>query len=355
MNRIMIFDLKNKEHFMKWISVVLLMSLVAVQSVFASGGNRTGTGGSAQLLIPVGARDLALAGSTISTSSGIEALFWNPAGITKSGQSANVMFSHMSYIADIGVEYGAASANFAGIGTFAISIKSLSIGDMLVTTTLDPDGTGEVFSPQFFTVGGTFARQLSDRISVGVTANLVSERIANVSTNGVAFNVGVMYDNLASVNGLSLGVVVKNVGPQMSYSGPGLYALGGSTGQNSADNFVQRESAPFELPSTIEFGMGYRYQVNDNNDLLLSGTFQSNNFSGDEYKGGLEYGYNNNFFARVGYTGSPVEQSPDYIYGFTTGVGFAYAFEGTQVSFDYAYRSVKYFSGNHVISIKLGF
>lgn len=340
---------------MKRIWFMIFVCACTLQYAYGSGGNRTGTGGAGQLIIPVGARDLAMAGASVSTTEGIEALYWNPAGITKSTNSTNVMFSHMSYIADIGVEYGAVSTNFEGIGTFALSIKSLSIGDMLVTTTNDPDGTGQTFSPQFFTVGASFARHLSDRISVGLTTSLVGERIADVSSNGVSFTVGVTYDNLASVNGLSLGVVVKNIGPQMTYTGPGLYAQGSSPGQNSPDNFVSREAAPFELPSSIEFGMGYHYAVGSNSDLLFSGTFQNNNFSGDEYKGGFEYGYNNNFFIRAGYMGSPESQSPDYIYGFTGGVGIAYAFEGTELSFDYAYRAVKYFDGNHIISIKVGF
>jgi hypothetical protein len=331
------------------------MLAAALQSVLASGGNRTGTGGAAQLQIPIGARDLAMGGATISTSSGIEALYWNPAGIAKSSTGASLMFSHMSYIADIGVDYGAASANFEGLGTFALSIKSLSIGEMLVTTTQNPDGTGQTYSPQFFVAGATFAKQLSDRISVGVTANLVSERIAEVSSSGVAFNVGVMYENLGSINGLSLGVAVKNVGPQMKYDGPGLYASAAVPGQNRGANLITIEAAPYELPSTIEFGLGYHYAFSGNNALQISGTFQNNNFSGDEYRGGVEYGYNNNFFVRAGYSGSPASQSDDYIYGLTAGAGVAYDFEGTQISFDYAFRSVKYFDGNHIISIKLGF
>lgn len=346
-----------KEQIMKRITIVISLLFIAatLQLVYASGGNRTGTGGSPQLLVPTGARDLAMGGATISTTSGIEALFWNPAGIAKSKTGASIMFSHMSYIADIGVDYGAASANFEGIGTIALSIKSLSIGEMLVTTTQDPDGTGQTYSPQFFIAGATFAKQLSDRISVGVTANLVSERIAEASAGGVAFNVGVMYENLGSVNGLSLGVAVKNVGPQMKYDGPGLYAQGTVPGQNRSANLLKIEAAPYELPSTIEFGLGYHYSFSDNNSLQLSGTFQNNNFSGDEYKGGVEYGYNNNFFLRAGYTGSPSSQTDDYLYGFTAGAGVSYDFEGTQVAFDYAFRTVKYFDGNHVICVKLGF
>ncbi len=39
--------------------------------------------------------------------------------------SASVMFSHMSHIADIGVEYGAVSTNFEGFGVVSLSLKSL--------------------------------------------------------------------------------------------------------------------------------------------------------------------------------------------------------------------------------------
>jgi len=353
----MIMTLTYKEQIMKRILSILLLLFGAVtfQHLYASGGNRTGSGGAAELLIPTGARDLAMGGATISTTSGIDALFWNPAGIANAKSSVNMMFSHMSYIADIGVSYGAVSANFEGIGTFALSIKSLSIGEMLVTTTLDPDGTGQTYSPQFFIAGATFAKQLSDKISVGITANLVSERIADVNTSGTSFNIGVMYANLASINGLSLGVAVKNIGPQLKFEGPGLYQQGTVSNQNRPANFMGLEAASFELPSTFEFGLGYRYAMEGNSSIQIAGTFQNNNFSGDEYKSGLEYGYNNNFFARVGYSASPSNQDPNYIYGFTAGAGIAYPMEGVDIAFDYAYRAVKYFDGNHTISIKLGF
>ena len=202
--------------------IIAVLALWMTDEAMAGPGNRTGTGGSAQLLIPVGARDLAMGGSTISTTRGIESLFWNPAGVARAVSSANVIFSHMSYIADIGVEYGAVSGKFGDLGTIALSVKSLSVGEIPVTTTDNPDGTGQFYSPQFFTAGLTYSRMLSDRISVGVTTNLISERISDVSASGVAFNVGVIYDNLADMAGLSLGVVVKNIGPQMRFDGPAL-------------------------------------------------------------------------------------------------------------------------------------
>lgn len=337
--------------------VLCVMSLVMLMCItaYAGGGNRIGTAGATELLVPFGARDIAMGGSTVATTSGLDALFWNPAGLTKSASGANVTFSHMSYIADIGVEYGAVSASFEGFGTLALNMKALSVGDIPVTTTANPDGTGETFSPQFFVAGFTFARQLNDRIAVGITSNLITERMSEVSASGVSFSVGLTYDNLADMKGLSLGVVMKNIGPQMKYDGSALYRLGSVADQNRGNSYVKIDAASFELPSTLEFGLGFRPAMSGENSLLVSTTFQNNNFSGDEYKVGAEYGYNNMFFVRGGYSLSPKSQDDDYLYGLTLGAGINYQMETTTVSFNYAYRAVKYFDGNHVVAISFGF
>jgi hypothetical protein len=338
------------------ILIVLILVLATSFEGIAGPGNRTGTGGAAQLLVPVGARDLAMGGSTISTTKGIESLFWNPAGVAKSDNSANLIFSHMSYIADIGVEYGAVSGRFGDLGTFALSVKSLSVGDIPVTTTENPDGTGQNYSPQFFTAGITYSRLLSDRISVGLTTNLVSERISDVSATGVAVNVGVIYDNLADLNGLSLGVVVKNIGPQMQFDGPALYVVGDVGDQNRPPQYVKLESAPFELPASIELGMGYKAAMSENADVLVSGAFQSNNFSEDEYKVGAEGVINKMFFLRAGYSFAPsTPDDSEYLYGFTVGAGIEYNLGDALLAVDYAFRDVEFFSGNHVFAIRLGF
>lgn len=340
---------------LRMLFLAVLLVAVVVNAVFAGAGNRRGTGGATELLVPVGARDLAMGGSTIATTSGIEALFWNPAGSAKINNSATLMLSHMDYIADIGLEYGAVAANFEGFGVVSFNIKSLSVGAIAVTTTQNPDGTGQTFTPQFITAGATFARQLSDRIAVGITANLVTERLGDVSTSGFAFNAGVIYDNLGEVPGLSLGVAVKNIGPQMTFDGPGLYQLATVNDQNRPSQYYKIDSAPFELPSTLEFGIGYKSTLNDQTSLLLSSTFQNNNFSGDEYKVGGELAYNNFLFIRGGYSMSPKSQEDDYLYGLTAGAGLNYQMEGLTITVDYAYRAVKYFDGNNVFSVKLGF
>ncbi len=340
-------------------SLILLAVLVLLAglttSLYAGAGNRTGTNGAAELLIPVGTRDLAMGGATIAMTRGVEALYWNPAGVAKITNSVGVYFSHMSYIADIGVDYGAVSANFEGIGVLSLNIKSLSIGDIIETTTQDPDGTGKTFSPQFFTVGLTYSRQLSDRIAVGLTSHLITERMADVSATGVAFNVGVIYDNLASIDGLSLGVVAKNIGPEMSFSGSGLNRQASVVGQNRGPAYYTINAAPFELPSTLEFGLGYKRNIDGSNAFLLGMAFQNNNYSDDEYKLGAEYSYQDVLFVRGGGNFSQAESETQYLFGPTFGAGVHTALGTIDVTFDYAFRSVDIFENNHVFSLKLGF
>ncbi|MFA6599004.1 MAG: PorV/PorQ family protein [Ignavibacteriaceae bacterium] len=335
--------------------LIIVFALQFTLDVYAGGGNRTGTGGATQLQIPVGPRGIAMGEANIATSHGVEALFWNPAGVARISSSADVMFSHMSYIADIGVEYGAVAANFEGFGVIALSLKSLAIGDIPVTTTHDPDGTGATFAPQMLTAGLTYARQLTDRISVGITTNIVMETLGEVNSTGVAFNVGVMYETLGDIEGLNLGIAMKNVGPQMQYDGSGLMSLASASDLQRPPSYLKVEAASFDLPSSFEMGLGYKMNLGEVNALQFSGAYQTNNYSGDEYKLGAEYGYNKMFFARVGYQGAPQVSSENYLYGITAGAGIHYDLGGIAVTVDYAYRDAKYFNGNHVFALSLGF
>jgi hypothetical protein len=337
------------------LKILLAFILLLAVDAFAGSGKRTGTGGAAELLIPVGPRGIAMAEANIATSKGIEALYWNPAGVALMQNNADVIFSHMSYIADIGVEYGAVAANFEGFGVLSFSIKSLGVGDILVTTTANPDGTGDTFSPTFIVAGLSYSRQLTETISVGLTGNFISERMADVSASGFAFDVGVMYNNLADIHGLSLGVVIKNLGPEMKYDGGGLFHEGQIDDVNRPPTFYKVDAAPFELPSNFQLGLGYAPVLDEMNFLQFSGIYQNNNFSGDEYKLGGEYGYNDLFFVRAGYQFAPQLDSDAYLYGFTAGVGINYEIENFGLKVDYAFRDVEFFDANHVIALTLGF
>ena len=135
----------------------------------------------------------------------------------------------MSYLADIGVDYGAVGVTFPSVGTFAASFKSLAFGNIPVTTEDNPDGTGSTYSPTFMVGGLTYSRVLSDRISVGATFNFINETIMSTSAAGFAFDAGVEYNGLL-VPELKLGVAIKNLGPNMTFTGSNLLRQGSTVG-----------------------------------------------------------------------------------------------------------------------------
>ncbi len=320
---------------------------------------RIGTAAAPELLIPVGARDLAMGGSSIGTTSGIDALHYNPAGLGRLTGAAEGTVSHMSYIADINVNYGAVGINFGGFGTLGLSIKALDFGDIPMTTTDDPEGVaGRTFNPSFITLGFSYARAFTDAITAGGTIKLISENLHRVSGKGVAMDFGVQYHGVAGFKGVNLGVALKNVGPQVSFDGPGLLRLGDAADGRRPTQYYSSEAASWELPTSVEIGFAYENKFAESVSYSLNTTYANNNLALDGYRFGGELGYameNLKLAGRAGYELSDKGATDEQIFGPTLGFGLTYITEGLDITVDYAYRSVDLFNSNNVFSLKLGF
>lgn len=335
---------------------VLILNAIICMTAFAGNTNRTGTAGAQELLIPVGGSGVALGGSNAAFAIGTDAIYWNPAGLSRMTFATEAYFSHMSYIADIGVDYGAVGVNFSGVGTFAASFKSIAFGNIPVTTEDDPDGTGSTYSPTYVVAGLSYSRLLSDRISVGANFNLVSETIMSTSATGFSLDAGVQYNGLI-VPELKLGVVVKNLGPNMTYSGSNLYHQQAGVGSSG---WYSNVAASFELPSQMEVALAYDKKLDEMNDVSVFGDFENNNYSSDVYKVGLQYAFDNLIFVRGGYNFAPQAPKDEtgqsaQIYDWSLGAGLNYNFGGVNITFDYAYRHVVLLTPNNVFTVKLGF
>jgi hypothetical protein len=342
-------------------SVVCLILLLGILSMtgLAANKSRIGTAGAQELLIPVGASGAALGSSAGIFMKGVDAIYWNPAGLSHIGSSVEAMFSSMSYIADVNVAYGVIGVQAGEIGTLGFSVKSISFGEIQRTTVEYPDGTGELYSPSYLTLGVTYSRLLTDRISIGLTGYVVSEKILNMSATGLVFDVGIQYHNLG-IQGLMLGLAVKSIGPNMKFGGSNAYVQATAPGTDRGQQNYTVEMAGFEMPTMMEIGVGYTKKLDDKNGFALGAMFRNNNYQDDEYNVGTEYNFNDMVFIRGGYTFSPqVDKDPTgatgYIYDWTLGAGFKYDLGGIGLAVDYAYRNVKYFEGNNVFSIQLAF
>ncbi len=340
------------------VAIVLCLALVFAVSSLQSQNKRTGTAAATELLIPVGGRDLAMGGASLATTSGIDAMYWNPAGLGRMKTSAEGMFSSMTYIADIGVSYGAVAGSFGGFGVLGLSIKSLDFGYIPLTTEDDPETeSNRFFAPSFVTVGLSYSRSITDAISFGLSLKIISEHFERVSGNGFALDFGVQYDGVAGISGFAFGLAVKNIGPQMSFDGPGLYRLA-TARDGRPEQRYKIAGAAFELPSTIEIGLSYSGATQNNIGYSVSGGFLNNNLYLDEFRLGGEVSYTMEdiqLFGRAGLaTVTQAEEKSD-IFGPTFGAGFTYNAAGMGITLDYAYRSVEFFDANNVFAVKLAF
>ena len=339
-------------------ALLLCAAVILVTVPALAQHQRIGASAAPELLIPVGGRDFALGGSSIATSKGIEAIYWNPAGLGRMTGSAEAMFSSMQWIADIDVVFGAVGARFGAFGNIGFAVKSLGFGDIPLTTEDDPENYSQRFySPTFFTISAAYSRALTDAITVGVGIKLISEKIDRVSASGFAFDFGVQYEGLVGVKGMSLGVAVKNVGPQMRFDGPGLYRTAIAPGGSRPQQFYSLQAASFELPAVVEIGLAYDYKVADNLNFVVNGAFSNNNLYYDEYRGGLELTYameGVRLYGRGGYASVP-QDTEHNLFGATFGAGISYTLGGIDVTVDYGYRQVDFFDANQVVSLKFAF
>ena len=86
---------------------------------------------------------------------------------------------------------------------------------------LDNEPGNMSFSPSFSNIGISYAKEFSNSIYGGFTLRMISERISNVSSGGMAFDAGIQYvtgDN----DKVKFGVALKNVGPRLMFKGDGL-------------------------------------------------------------------------------------------------------------------------------------
>ncbi len=343
-----------------YIAVAILALVLSASHAFAGGGNKEGTASAEQLLIPVGARGIALGSAYTAGLTGIEAIYYNPAGLSGTSHGVEVLFSQMNGLDNDGISFFGLGSNVEGFGHVALSVKSFAFSDMLITDERQPDGTGATFAPTFLTLGLTYSRALTDRIRSGITVNLVSEEMGRTSASGLAFDVGVQYSGLAGVNGLEMGVTLRHLGGNMNYDGPGLLRVVDETGADRTGQLLKIEAAGFQLPTSLEIGFAYRHSFEDLHDLMIVTSFENNNFVTDQYRIGAEYTFSKFLSLRGSYalTGSnrtDIDGNDAYIYGPAFGFGIQQWAGSVKLYVDYAYRTRVTFTDQHVVALKVGF
>jgi hypothetical protein len=308
---------------------------------------------------PVGARDLAMGGANLAYTKGVDALYWNPAGLSTMESGFQAAFSRVTIFNDIAVNYFALGADLGRLGVLGFDIKSFDFGNIPLTTQQDMDGSsGATFSPTWGTIGLTYSNKLTPSIQVGVKVKFVYESVPNAGGDAVAFDLGIQYKNIAGFEGFSFAVLMKNIGSNMRYEGSGLTerVIDPVTGTTK---YYNKQASSDQLPAFISLGLAYDMNINESSNVLFTGLFQNNNVQYDMFKLGVEYANNNDiipFAVRAGYIiGNNLPDGYNQIYTYSMGVGIEKKLGNAIIGFDYAYRDADVFDANNMFTIHVGF
>lgn len=347
-----------------------LIALLTACVAFAGNPDRQGEAGAAELLLNPWARSAGLHTMNTSTITGIESMRLNIAGLSRlSGKElvlANTRLYEGSDVKMNALGYG----NKVGTnGAFGITLTAMDFGDIPITTTTSPEGTGGVFSPSFFNIGLGYSYMYDNKISVGLLVRGVAESLSNVSAFGFAVDAGVQYV-AGTRDAFKLGISLRNVGSSMSFAGEGL-AFQADPGNGEAITFSQR-AAEFEMPSMLNIGVSYDFYFGNRTDAegtVLSqnvmvralANFTSNAFSRDQLGAGIEVVFGGKFTLRGAYKqelGTVGNIKQNLYSGLAGGASVELPFNDSgsrRIGLDYAYRATNPFKGTHNLSIRLLF
>ena len=281
----------------KILTILVILALVGTATAEQS---NVGSVGAQFLKIGVGSRYMGMGEASVATSNDIYAMYWNPAGLTEVENSA-ISFTNVNWILDVDLNYVGAAKYFEDFGVVGVSATVLSMGEQEVTRADAPNGTGETYDATSYSVGVTYARQLTKQFSFGATFKYVGERIYKEESKGYAFDFGTMlYTGWRS---LRLGMSISNMGPDLQFTGSDLdvsYDELNGTGNNSTIG-AELKTTPYSMPMVFRMGMAYDFDLGPTNILTIAGEVKHPNDNLQQASLGAEFNFHNKFFLRSGY------------------------------------------------------
>ncbi len=297
---------------------------------------KVGTTAGQFLKIGVGAKSLGMGGAQAAVVGDISSIYWNPAGMSRVEVTSELTFTHAEWLADIDYDFLGGILPLGDIGTFGLSVVSLRVPEDIVRTVEFPEGDGRRWDAKSIAIGISFARNLTDRFSIGFTGKYVREDIWSESATGFAIDVGTLY--LSEIPGLSLGASISNFGSKMKLDGRDLYNNAfpsGTAGSGPTNIPSQYRTVGFDLPLAFRIGVAYEFRATD--DLRVTTALDAThpNDNTEYLNTGLEVAWSEILFARIGYKSLFLRDSEQ---GLTWGLGFHYGIANVAtIKLDYGF------------------
>jgi hypothetical protein len=306
------------------------------------------------LKIPAGARTIAMGSSGASLEGDVYSIYWNPSALARLKTPGEAAFNHAEWLADISYDFVAAGMSIEGLGTLGVSLTSLRVPEDIVRTEINPEGDGRRWDYSSFALGVSFARSLTDRFSIGFTAKYIREAIWNMSSQGIAFDVGTIYTT--SFNDLKIGASISNFGTKLRLDGHDISFNNfpdGELGQGPQNIESIYKTESFDIPLNFRIGVSMDVVKMDNIRATAAIDATHPNDNVEYMNSGLEVAYDEMFFGRVGYKSLFNSESEE---GLTWGVGLIFALSNsTGIKVDYAFADFGRLKNVQYVSVGVTF
>ena len=334
----------------KTITWVLLLFCISQSGLAQS---KVGTSAASFLGIAVGPRAVGQGGAFVAVANDASALYWNPGGLSRYGKS-EVMFSHTGWLVGTKFDWAGALINLDGTNAVGVSFTQLTYGDELVTTETSQMGTGETWSASDVSIGLTYARNLTDRFSIGGTAKFIQQRIWNESASSAAVDVGLLY--LTDFSGLKIGMCISNYGADMRLDGKDLFRpidTDPANAGSSKTNVARLKTDDWPLPLFFRAGVSIDALKMEDLRLSVSADALRPSDNSETVNVGGELSWNEILFVRAGMKSLFLADTQE---GFTLGGGARWDISNTMgLGFDYSYEDFGLFGGIQQFALAITF
>ena len=305
------------------------------------------------LKIEAGARAVSMGGAFVAVDNDATAIYWNPSGIARLPQT-EVVFIHTKWLADINFDFVAFVLPLGMFGNLGASLTSLSMDEKKVRTVFYPDGTGEKYDAGDMAASLTYARNLTDRFSIGFNVKYIHQHIWHMASSSFAMDIGTLFTT--GFNGMKIGMSISNFGNKMRLEGKdsNIYYDPDPVKYGNNDKIpAQSQTDKFDLPLIFRVGLAMDVLKGERNRLTLAIDAVHPNDNTENLNLGAEYLFNNILSLRAGYKNLFTRDSEE---GFTAGAGIEYGvFGNTSMKIDFAYQDFGLLNNVQIFSLGLEF
>ncbi len=318
------------------VSPIIIFVLIASLVCPVAALEKIGTTSIQVLKIPVGVRGVGMGNAQVSACTDASSVFWNPAGLVyldrPEGEHYEAVLGQINMPADIQLNTFVVARKFGGVSAASLHIINLYTGDMKVRTWDKPEGTGENFNAYDFIIGGSYARRLTDRFSLGGNVRYLRSGLENSTYNGVSIDLGTLYRT--GVRSLTLGMAIQNLGPNVTYSGSYL----DYRNESKAEGLLEQNYEDAALPTMFRLGVSanifemLEVDPGEKHEATLAIEMNHPNDNRERLNIGGEYVWDKILALRLGGKFAYDTES------FSAGLGLKIPVSGDyRITFDYAY------------------